>query len=98
MAAAWLPNQLGITDEDTRATIAGAECLACCYTVDLCCTVPFMWEVEEGDNRRNLSLFIFYELCWPCMRVARAVGLMNDAEIRAVPRSLGLHAFPSPSQ
>ena len=96
MAAAWLPNQLGIEDEDTRATVAGAECLACCYSIDLCCTVPFMHSVEEGDNKYNLSLFIFYELCWPCMGAARAVGLMTDENIRAVPRRLGFHAFDSP--
>ena len=90
MAAAWLPNQLGIEDEDTRAIVAGAECLACCYSIDLCCTVPFMRSVEEGENKHNLSLFIFYELCWPCLMAARAVGLLDDAGVRAVPRSMGV--------
>jgi hypothetical protein len=95
--AAWLPNQLRITaNEGARATLAGAECLACCYGVDVCCAIPFMQSVEEGENRYNLTLFAFYELCWPCLCVARAVGLADNARLRELPRHTGLfHIFPS---
>jgi hypothetical protein len=55
-----------------------------------------MQSVEEGENRYNLTLFAFYELCWPCLCVARAVGLADNARLRELPRHTGLfHIFPS---
>ena len=82
-----LPRQLGIEDEDARACASAVECFACCYAIDLGCTVPFMRDVEaDPRGRDSLSLFAFYEVCWPCLRLARACGLVDDARIRTLAR------------
>ena len=91
-----LPRQLGIEDEDSRACASAAECFACCYAVDLCCAVPFQGEVEQGHNRFNLMLFVFYEACWPCMRIARACGCLDDEGIRKLARRRPLRGFEEP--
>ena len=82
-----LPDQLGMSDDrDTRAGVMAAQCIACCYAVDVCGAVRFMQSVETGENRYNLALFVFYEWCWPCLWCARTCGLMDDARIRALTR------------
>ncbi len=81
-----LPDQLGMQDRDARACTVAGECFACCYAVDLACAVPFMQNVETGENRYNLAFFPFYELCWPCLWSARACGLIDNPGIRALVR------------
>ena len=88
-----LPRQLRIEDEDARTCCAVAECFACCYAVDVGCTLPFMAQVEEGDDRYNVRLFAFYEACWPCLWCARAFGWTNNEQIRTLPRRMGLQGF-----
>jgi len=90
MAASWLPDQLGIENEDARAAVTGFECLACCYTIDVCCAIPVLQHIETGENRYNLALFAMYELCWPCLWTATATGATDAARIRAVTRESNL--------
>jgi hypothetical protein len=83
-----LPDQLGMGDEDRdmRTGLVAAQCIACCYAVDVCGAIPFMQSVEQDENRYNLALFAFYEACWPCLWCARTCGVVDDARIRALTR------------
>ena len=97
MAASWLPDQLGIAEDnvDARAVVHGCECLTCCYTIDVCCAIPLLRRIETDDNKYNLTLFAFYELCWPCLWAAEATGVTDAARLRALTRESDIfHIFP----
>ena len=73
-------------NEDARTCCATAECFGLCYLMDVFGAVGTMTAIEEGANRRSLHLFVFYELCWPCMRVATCCCGMSHEEARGIPR------------
>lgn len=89
-AGAALPEQLQI--EEHTCCVA-AESLACCYAIDVCCTIPVMRSVETGDNRLNLALFAFYEPCWICMGCLRFVCCVPKQTLQQIPRRLGVYTF-----
>ena len=78
-------------DKEARACCAAVECFGLCYLCDTQCAIPTMGYFEDGLNKRSLPLFAFYEVCWPCMWIAKYCFGMSRERARELPREYISH-------
>ena len=85
--------QLTEAQQHERTCCAAAECFGLSYLMDVFCAIPTQARIALGHNRLALSLFPFYEACWPCMACLFCAGGEPDALLRRVSRAFGFRGF-----
>ena len=71
-------------EQDKRMCCGAMECFGCIYTMDICCTIPTLQCIEQGEERYSFLHLPFYEASWPCMCTAHLCGYPGDEQLRRI--------------
>ena len=61
----YIPDQLEIEDENSRACCVALECYSCAFLSDLT-GLGAMQLIEPDDRKFNVQVFCKYIYSWPC--------------------------------
>ena len=61
----YIPDQLKIEDENSRACCVALECYSCAFLSDLT-GLGAMQLIEPDDRKFNVKVFCKYIYSWPC--------------------------------